>query len=54
MSAVCWTFGRELLEARRVPIGLINTNWGGSWIEDWSSPTKPLGADAETLALTSA
>ena len=37
MSAVCWVYGRQLHLARKVPIGLINTNWGGSKIEDWSS-----------------
>ena len=37
MSAVCWIYGRQLHLARKVPIGLINTNWGGSYIEDWSS-----------------
>jgi sialate O-acetylesterase len=37
MSAVCYLFGRDLHTARDVPVGLINTNWGGTRIEDWSS-----------------
>lgn len=38
MSAVCWMYGRELHRSRHVPVGLINSNWGGSWLEDWSTP----------------
>ena len=45
MSAVCWMFGRELLKAKRVPIGLINTNWGGSYIEDWMPPQARASCD---------
>jgi sialate O-acetylesterase len=35
MSAVCYLFGLEINRARGVPVGLINTNWGGTQIEDW-------------------
>ncbi|WP_225444114.1 sialate O-acetylesterase [Echinicola arenosa] len=38
-SAVGYFFGRELLEELGVPIGLINSSWGGTPIEIWS----PLG-----------
>ncbi|XP_038069722.1 sialate O-acetylesterase-like [Patiria miniata] len=37
-SALCWFFGRDLYDSMQYPIGLISTNWGGTPIEDWSSP----------------
>lgn len=37
MSAVCYLFGLNIHKARGVPVGLINTNWGGTVIQDWSS-----------------
>jgi sialate O-acetylesterase len=36
-SAVGYYFGRELQAARRVPVGLIHTSWGGSPAEVWMS-----------------
>ncbi len=36
-SAVAYHFGRALQQARRVPVGLINTSWGGSPAEVWMS-----------------
>ncbi|XP_033027909.1 sialate O-acetylesterase [Lacerta agilis] len=36
-SAVCWLFGRYLFEELRYPIGLIDSSWGGTPIEAWSS-----------------
>lgn len=36
-SAVGYYFGRELQQTRRVPIGLIRTDWGGSPAEAWMS-----------------
>jgi sialate O-acetylesterase len=39
MSAVCYYFGRHLQkELDGVPIGLINTSWGGTRIEPWTTP----------------
>jgi len=36
-SAVAWSFGRELQHALNVPIGLINSSWGGTRAESWTS-----------------
>ena len=36
-SAVAYYFGRELQKARKVPVGLIDTCWGGSPAEVWMS-----------------
>uniref|UniRef100_A0A8D0BS21 Sialic acid acetylesterase n=1 Tax=Salvator merianae TaxID=96440 RepID=A0A8D0BS21_SALMN len=36
-SAVCWLFGRYLFEKLNYPIGLIESSWGGTPIETWSS-----------------
>jgi sialate O-acetylesterase len=36
-SAVAYYFGRELHQARRVPVGLIETCWGGTAAEVWMS-----------------
>eukprot|EP00310_Coccolithus_braarudii_P025044 CAMPEP_0183334410 /NCGR_PEP_ID=MMETSP0164_2-20130417/3020_1 /TAXON_ID=221442 /ORGANISM="Coccolithus pelagicus ssp braarudi, Strain PLY182g" /LENGTH=504 /DNA_ID=CAMNT_0025503537 /DNA_START=229 /DNA_END=1743 /DNA_ORIENTATION=+ len=40
-SAVCWIFGREVFATlgSSVPIGLISSNFGGSLIESWTTPT---------------
>jgi sialate O-acetylesterase len=37
-SAVAYFFGRQLHKERNVPIGLINTSWGGTRIEPWTPP----------------
>ncbi|XP_067275157.1 sialate O-acetylesterase [Pseudorasbora parva] len=37
-SAVCWLFGRYLYETLNYPIGLVETCWGGTPVEAWSSP----------------
>ena len=36
-SAVAYFFGRKLLKELDVPIGLINSSWGGTNIETWIS-----------------
>jgi sialate O-acetylesterase len=38
-SAVCYYFGREVQEARNVPVGLVNASWGGTAIEPWVGET---------------
>ncbi|MBI4581465.1 MAG: sialate O-acetylesterase [Planctomycetes bacterium] len=37
-SAVGYFFGRELYTKLNVPIGLVNTSWGGTAIEPWTPP----------------
>jgi len=37
-SAVAYFFGRELHKELGVPVGLINTSWGGTRIEPWTPP----------------
>ncbi|VDI29979.1 sialate O-acetylesterase [Mytilus galloprovincialis] len=37
-SAVCWLFGKYLSSHVSYPIGLIESDWGGTPIEAWSSP----------------
>ncbi|XP_072309847.1 sialate O-acetylesterase-like [Eucyclogobius newberryi] len=46
-SAVCWLFGRYLYQILKYPIGLVESCWGGSAVEAWSSPTalKKCGLD---------
>ncbi len=48
-TAVGYFFARELRRHHDVPIGLINTTWGGSRIEPWMSAGS-LGLDADGVA----
>jgi len=36
-TAVGYFFGRDLLQARHVPVGLIHSSWGGTPAEAWTS-----------------
>ena len=47
-SAVAYFFGRELNRKYNVPVGLIESNWGGTPAEAWTSMTS-LGADASLM-----
>uniref|UniRef100_UPI003AAFAC71 sialate O-acetylesterase n=1 Tax=Centroberyx gerrardi TaxID=166262 RepID=UPI003AAFAC71 len=36
-SAVCWLFGRYMYDKLKYPIGLVESCWGGTPVEAWSS-----------------
>ncbi|XP_049431493.1 sialate O-acetylesterase-like isoform X2 [Epinephelus fuscoguttatus] len=36
-SAVCWLYGRYLYDTLQYPIGLVESCWGGTPVEVWSS-----------------
>ena len=36
-SAVAYFYGRHLHQVLKVPVGLINTSWGGTRVEAWTS-----------------
>nr|XP_020455900.1 sialate O-acetylesterase isoform X1 [Monopterus albus] len=36
-SAVCWLFGRYMFDKLKYPIGLVESCWGGTAVECWSS-----------------
>ena len=38
-SAAAYYFGREIQKSLNVPVGLIDTSWGGTRIEPWTPPT---------------
>lgn len=37
-SAIAYFFGRKLSQEENVPVGLIDTTWGGSPVQSWISP----------------
>jgi sialate O-acetylesterase len=45
-SAAAYYFGRELYRRLGVPIGLVNSSWGGTQIEPWMSPAGLAGDPA--------
>jgi len=47
-SAVEYFFGREIQDDQKVPIGLIEADWGGSPAEAWTS-LRGLSSDAELM-----
>ena len=49
-SAVAYFFGRELQENQHVPIGLIDSTWGGTPIESWIG-LEAIGADPGLMPL---
>jgi len=36
-SGVAWFFAKKMYEKHRVPVGLVNTAWGGTPVESWMS-----------------
>jgi sialate O-acetylesterase len=47
-SAVAYLFGRELAASEHVPIGLIDSTWGGTVVEAWMS-LDAISADASLM-----
>jgi len=43
-SGVCWFFGKNVFDGldKKVPIGLVSSNWGGTQVEQWMSPDTSL------------
>jgi sialate O-acetylesterase len=52
-SAVAYFFARALQQKEKVPIGLVDTTWGGTPAEAWTS-LDALGADASLMPVFSA
>lgn len=52
-SAVAYFFARDVQKTQHVPIGLIDSTWGGSPAEAWTSLTA-LGADASLMPVFAA
>jgi len=52
-SAVAYFFGRELAEREHVPIGLIDSTWGGTPIDSWMS-LQSIASDASLMPVFSA
>jgi sialate O-acetylesterase len=53
-SAVCWFMVRELKASAKVPMGMIDSSWGGTRIRPWLDATAVRAAapaDADLLAL---
>ncbi len=44
-SAVAYYFGRTIHQELDVPVGIINTSWGGTRIEPWTPPEGFAGVD---------
>jgi sialate O-acetylesterase len=51
-SAVAYFFGRELNQREHVPIGLIDSTWGGTPVEAWTS-MDTIGSDAGLMPIFS-
>jgi len=49
-SAVAWYFAREIAAREHVPVGVIDTTWGGTPVEAWTR-VAALGADAAVSPL---
>jgi len=44
-SAVAWYFAREIEQREKVPVGIIDSTWGGTMVESWTR-LRALGEDA--------
>jgi sialate O-acetylesterase len=48
-SAVAYFFGREISEKENVPVGLIDTTWGGTPAHSWISPKAMAAANLTSV-----
>ncbi|MDX1565674.1 MAG: sialate O-acetylesterase, partial [Phycisphaeraceae bacterium] len=48
-SAVAYFFGRKIHRELKVPVGLINSSWGGTRVEAWTSRAALKSADPEKV-----
>lgn len=49
-SAVAWYFARDLVQHEKIPIGIVDSTWGGTVVESWTR-LAALGADASLAPL---
>ena len=49
-SAVAWYFAREIEQREHVPVGVIDSTWGGTPVEAWTR-MEALGEDASLMPL---
>ena len=49
-SAVAWYFARQIEQRENIPVGVIESNWGGTLVESWTRLTA-LGEDAALAPL---
>ncbi len=49
-SAVAWYFAREIEQREHVPVGIINSSWGGTPVEAWTR-IGAIGQDASLMPL---
>ena len=47
-SAVAWYFARAIEQREKVPVGVIDSTWGGTMVESWTRLTA-LGEDASLM-----
>jgi sialate O-acetylesterase len=47
-SAAAWYFAREIEQRENVPVGVIDSTWGGTMVESWTRLTA-LGEDASLM-----
>jgi sialate O-acetylesterase len=47
-SAAAWYFAREIEQREKVPVGVIDSTWGGTMVESWTR-LEALGEDASLM-----
>ncbi|MDE2731562.1 MAG: 9-O-acetylesterase [Bacteroidota bacterium] len=53
-SAVAYSFARDLRTSLDIPIGIVNTSWGGSRIEAWMTPEALMANDTNAEEILAA